>query len=315
MLEEWPNSGTLDFWARHPLDVHGMLLEGTTLLRHIWDAERGTPPWYFWSIINSLEPFLHARGYGTLHGFWDKLCVPREDAPGGICGLPFPVSGILPGKSLSDSRFQIAEAVPKWLTHWFPGSTCSLLHWRSRPGSSHAGFAFSPQQSFSGPIPPFDFSVPLGRMVENLPTVLGAPAFDAVSLSANSPNFSQLTWSDAFRVVGEALYRGRELWGRVVSFSSFCRFHDWELGGLEVPNRLVILFERDFHCPVRKRLVIPSGSICGAPLYLFTLRLDTSGSRKTHPPVSAGKNSGETFAEKSESRFRALLENYGGGRA
>ncbi len=306
MLREWPQRGIEDFWTRHPLDVQGLLLDGPDLFGYIWDSALSTPPWYFWSVVNSLEPFMRARGYGRPDLIWNLLSGEPSTPYGWICGLPIFNSMPEKGKSTGDARFGIAESIPSLMKHWFPGSDCRLLHWRSRAGSSEAGYAFSPQSEFEGPIPPFDFAYSIGPVLKNLPLTRGIDPFDAITLHADCRTYSQLTWDDEFRIVEDGLYLRGGHWGRVVAFSTFLRYQDWVIGSLEPPDRLAVLFDKAFFCPVRKRVVIDAGNLCGAPLYLFSLRLE---SKSPNPEISltrVGEREAQ-FWPAAEKAFRNFL--------
>jgi hypothetical protein len=60
--------------------------------------------------------------------------------------------------------------------------------------------------------------------------------------------------------------------GRVVKFSEWALRENLHFEGTPIPDRDVILMEQDFHCPVRKSVVMVTGCVYDAPLNMVRLQ-------------------------------------------
>jgi hypothetical protein len=120
----------------------------------------------------------------------------------------------------------------------------------------------------------WDLELIAGPQVVNSPVMFGLPPFESFELISEFRAPETVIWAPEdcpVRDGGRLLIRGED-YGREQSFSEFCRERDLDLAKFGLTDRAVVVCTRDYHCPLRNRVVLHAGAAYGSPTGLHKVR-------------------------------------------
>jgi hypothetical protein len=119
----------------------------------------------------------------------------------------------------------------------------------------------------------WDFDSIAGHQFLSVPGVLAMPHFEKHVMVSDTRHVERVIWNEADtpRYAGDSMLIHGEVFGKRTSFSVFCGNADINLDKFNPPDLPVVEMERDYFCPIRKRIVLYSGCAYGAPIYLHSI--------------------------------------------
>jgi hypothetical protein len=301
MLNDFPLEWIAEFWNAHPLVLPGRKLEGPALLRFLWDRKGQVPVHWDCEVANAVEPFVVSK---DLVGFdFTKRMLYRNNSGSYIPGRKI-LSWFYPVMSTAFSVLDGRDMVFKLCTVYSERIWQGHLHRRVKRvelgGWIESWMAYIPDRTFRDRIE-FNFDYLAGDQIQSAPKVFRLPAFEEISYMADLRTPERVLWTGCAEMRGDALYIDGERYGHATTFHGFTASNGLDLGEFSPPDGEVILMEKEYRCPERRRAVLHAGCAYGAPLYLTRIR-----HRKT--PDKASNLLGDLIAD-SELEEEDLFES------
>ncbi|HQF55855.1 MAG TPA: hypothetical protein PK208_12135 [Fibrobacteria bacterium] len=267
-----------EFWGGHPLELHDRVLTGVELHQHIWNEQAVCPLEYLVRVIDSVEafclyheidflPFLEQKVFGIHSG---TFLSPK--------GALFLIGRFLVQLTRSrDVRQTVLELVEPVGNLISPMTVERLVSVSEDGGTKTAWVLHIHDPSRRGRIPGYDAQSWLGMQLRHSPSRIDAPSMDEVDCLCEVRDLGEVLEAvprglHPLRIGGEWMLNG-EVVARPTTFFAWLAEHGIRPDSLpEVPDHPVELAIKDIHCPVRRRLVVRSGSILGAKCYLLRAR-------------------------------------------
>jgi hypothetical protein len=102
--------------------------------------------------------------------------------------------------------------------------------------------------------------------------MIDLPEFEDIAYVGDCRRPEDILWTGEFGRDAEGLRMDGRIIARWERLSAFARRLSLDLGGLDIPDRDVLVAEEDIACPRRKRTVVYRGCAYGAPGYISRIR-------------------------------------------
>jgi hypothetical protein len=272
MLADWRLEDILEFFAARPLTVDGRTYAGADLLEHFW-GEKGriTKGWNYQG-VNALEPFMVEKGYDPF-AFMRKLLFRNNRAtymPGKVVlGWFYPVMETIFNRY--DPREMAFHIIRVFTEAYLPD------HVHCRVGRVKEGewtltyMMYAADRTFRT-ASPLNFDHIAGPQILAAPRMLDLPEFEDIAYVGDCRRPEDILWHGEFGRGAEGLRMDGRIIARWQRLSAFARRLSLDFGGLDIPDRDVLVAEEDIACPRRKRTVVYRGCAYGAPGYISRIR-------------------------------------------
>ncbi|MEK7394880.1 MAG: hypothetical protein AAB214_20160 [Fibrobacterota bacterium] len=267
-----------EFWGGHPLELNDRILEGADLHQYIWDEKALSPLEYQLRVVDSVEAFCQHHEIDFLP-FLERFVFGLQGgtflSPRGALSL---IGRFLIELTRSrDVRRTILELFEPSNRLFSPKTIARLAKVIESDGVKTGWIVQIHDPQFRSSFPGYDAESWLGMQLRHSPNRMGVASFDEVDClcQVRDP-----------REILEAVPRGHHptrtaegwsLGGRPLSRTG--KFFEWlsdkGLGPADlhdVQDHQVEIALQDVFCPVRKRVVIRSGSALGAQCYLMRVK-------------------------------------------
>ncbi|HKP95499.1 MAG TPA: hypothetical protein VJ385_07065 [Fibrobacteria bacterium] len=268
MLEQMPIEEIRSFWRSHVITIDGKkLLEGE-LYRHLWENKDGLRQYHVEMIYSSLQYFLWCRGR-SIESFITERFYRLEQ--GGIWKSSEHIAwskDFLPQLYKDpDPMLTLEKALCHYCTRAVPGSDCRIAYLKVDEGwiESVFSFAFDAQFHFRNLFLFSHISLVGARI---FPGLFGLPEFEKVRPLADCLHPAHILWGKDWEIKKGRFFIEGDPYGELVRFSEWSRSQSLQFQGINVPERDVILMDRDYLCPLRRSPVLLQNCIYDAPLYL-----------------------------------------------
>lgn len=281
-----------EFWGGHPLELQDQVLTGVELHQHIWNEQAVSPLEYQLRVIDSVEafclhhdidflPFLEQKVFGLQSG---TFLSPR----GALFLIGRFLIQLTRSRDVRQTVLELVEPVGRLIS---PSTVERLVSVSEKAGTKTAWMLQLHDPSFRGQFPGYDVESWLGLQLKHSSNRINAPSMDEVLSLCDVRDLSEVLEAvprglHPLRVGGEWLLNG-EVVARPTTFHAWLTDQGIRPDLIpEVPDHPVELAIKDIHCPVRRRLVVRSGSILGAKCYL--LRAKWAKKSVSEGPVESG---------------------------
>jgi hypothetical protein len=278
MLVEVPWPQVAVFWRRHPFPYKSRPAEAPDFFRFLWDGDNGLPSAYFWSVVQNLQTYLESLGLDADRFFELVNHGPMGGPP---LNSKWLAEVVVPAKKnplTADPReWLLAETAP-FLHRLFPGSRSDLIRTGRDGDFRFALLLFHPLPSEALHL--LDFRLFPGRMLAALPRAFGGSAFDKMEMLADTRGPGLVAGSREWNWKGDALRFRRRCVGRLCRFSAVLESLCGNAAPPQIPDRQVVIMDKDFHEPEGGRILLRRGCAYGAPVHLIRVGFRERGKWK-----------------------------------
>lgn len=281
-----------EFWGGHPLELHDRVLTGVELHQHIWNEQAVSPLDYQVRVIDSVEafclyhdidflPFLEQKVFGIQSG---TFLSPK----GALFLIGRFLIQLTRSRDVRQTVLELLEPVGKMIS---PMTVERLVSVSENAGTKTAWVLQMHDPSCCGRVPGYDAQSWFGMQLRNSPNRINAPSMDEVDCLCDVRDLGEVLEAvprglHPVRAGGEWILNG-EVVARPTTFFAWLSEHGIRSDSIpEVSDHPVELALKDIHCPVRRRLVVRSGSILGAKCYLMRVRWTRKSA--SEGPVESG---------------------------
>jgi hypothetical protein len=271
LLEAFPDEVVIAFWDAHPLHINGRQLSTHELLAHLWQEKAMVSLVWSNSAYQDLEPLLVTHNITFLE-FFRKLLYRNNN------------STFIPGRFLlkwfypvmkrifhAGPRDMMIQLIPFFSANAFPHSIARRVKKWVDAEWTNSVMIYISDDTFLETIH-FDAEIAYGEQIRACPGVMGLPPFEEIGIIAETRPLEMVLWKgQVIESEGIATLDGQII-GHRLDFESFCREKEIDLSAFNVPATSGILIEKDYSCPIRKRIVLHAGCIYGVPVHLLTIR-------------------------------------------
>jgi hypothetical protein len=304
MLSEFNPEEIKEFFSISPLVIEGRTFTLREVFELLWQDRAKVPFAWDCATDNDLEPFLVSKGR-SLAAFMNKILWLNNN------------SSVIPGKvllswfypkleslfSALDARDLIFPLITMHNENWMPNVTSRRVR-KSEDGDwIKSVLIFIHDSTFSERLD-WDFDAIAGIQFLAVPGTLGMPHFERHVMVSDTRHVERVIWNEADKAAyaeDTLLIQGQPS-GRRMAFSAFCGKAGLNLDKFNPPDLSVTVMDRDYYCPIRKRIVLYQGCAYGAPVYLHSIE-----HRKiAHMKKDLLKNIVSDFVREDDLRIDAL---------
>jgi hypothetical protein len=271
-LREFSFDETARFWEACPLKIGGKTLTGRKLYEHISDPGRKTGFECVFKILNALEPFFIAH-HRDCKAFLREMILNLRH--GASLAPSFALWAVMPLMrrflESRDPRSLLLSAIQTINSRARPGTLQKCIRTVKRGATYHALILFSPDPTFKREFTAVDGELFFAQTLQCGPARLGLAPFDSYSMIAECQTALQRVSEHVAELKDGVFFLADEMYGKQCMFSDFCSRRDID-PGMAIPDRSVIVVERDYRCPKRKRIVLHAGCAYGAPVYMYEMK-------------------------------------------
>jgi hypothetical protein len=273
LLSEFGIEDIVKLISRVPLVIGEKRYSLEEVFSLLWQ-DRGKVP-FAWDCAtdNDLEPFLVSKGR-SMEWFMRKVLWHNNN------------SSVIPGKvllswfypklesmfSALDARDLLFPLITLHNQNWMPNVNSRRVKKTEEGEWIKSVLVFIHDSSYAERLD-WDFDAIAGPQFLAVPGMLAMPHFEKHAMIADTRHVERVIWeeADAPRYAGESMLIRGEPYGKRTSFSAFCRKLEIDLEKFGPPDLPVVEMERDYFCPIRKRIVLYRGCAYGAPIYLHSI--------------------------------------------
>ena len=132
-------------------------------------------------------------------------------------------------------------------------------------------YHFFGQPPDSQRFPAYDFELWTGSQIQSVVSFFNIPAFDELNMLADYRLISEITPDCEIDFKNGQLFLDGQYYAKEVRLYQKLAEYQTELLEAGIPDCTVLLAEKNYYCPLRKRTVIHEGCVYGAPLFLYQL--------------------------------------------
>ena len=260
------------FWEGNPLTLHGKRFSTHDLLSHLWLDKAQIPIIWDYQVGETLEAFLIHRGISMVQ-FYQRM-LNRNNR-----------SSFMPGKYLLkwfypvmshffsslDPRDMMIRLIPFFTENLYEGHLHRRVNKTVKGEWVDSILIYITDKTFQECIF-FDFGVHANEQAKASPGIFGMPPFEDVGVLADCRPVSLIVWSGKVEERDGYLFIESRRLGQSLAFNDFCKSLDLDLVKFGIPDKMGILMEKDYFCPIRNRIVLHAGSFYDAPIYLQRIR-------------------------------------------
>jgi hypothetical protein len=272
-LQEFPPEVVREYFSLVPLEIDGRVISGKALFEALWRKKSLVPSSWEIRTDNLLEEFLLAKGK-----------EPAELMPkilwrnGGRAPIPgrLILSWFYPKLealfSSVDTREMCIGLITTVTENWLPGIVHRRIRKRERDGWIENTMAFIADPKFTFYLD-WDYEFIAGPQMIEAPKIVGLPPFEQFGMLADtrSPEHIVRVAEDRPVHVNGLLHIRDQVAGRIMDFSEFCAINGLDVSKYDPPDLEVAVMDKDYICPIRKRIVLHAGCAYGAPFFISWL--------------------------------------------
>jgi hypothetical protein len=276
LLARFGNAETYCFWRQHGYETDAGTLDPVAIARLLEDEQRRIPMRWAAQAMNGLEPFLNERG-DSIEDVSEQL-LPRVNR-GSFVSAQAILSALVPFlvrlSRLNDPHRLLIRMFTLGVSRMSPGvifDEVAVLPGAGSPAQNEAVLLVGLPALWDGAFEPIDGEIFIAGLFRMMPRSLGLAPFDRVAPLADARPVPQIAHGSQIELRSDAVFLDGARIGFVQPFSAFCQQRRLRLKSHGQPDSLVLVMERDFFCPRRKRVVLHAGCAYGAPVYLLCAR-------------------------------------------
>lgn len=270
MLQVLPPARVAAYWESHPLQLEGRTLAGAELLSRLWEEEKRVSPLYFWEIFNSLEDLLIENGIHLDQFLPLFLRGAKRSSP---VSLKFFLTCLNPILSLFMGKGEPGRLIVELLTIGFrftsPGSIFKSVCDRSEKDATRFFLYYLPNASRLKGYRGCELNCGVAQSMIYTPSLLGLPPFSEMTVLCDGRNPFDLLEEGSGRIENGTFCIGSGKYGVTMLLNRFLKDQGIpdspDLGG----ETEVVLMEKDYFCPRRKRTIFLQGTVWRTPYYMF----------------------------------------------
>lgn len=114
----------------------------------------------------------------------------------------------------------------------------------------------------------WNFELVAGMQIKYSPLIFGLPPFEKVEMLSETRPLEKVLWNQELERQGTGIFLDDRRIAIATDFAGFCSKHDLDLSKFKVPETEVFEAIEDIRCEIRNRVVVHSGCVYGAPLFL-----------------------------------------------
>lgn len=270
MLSEFSPEDVIEFFSSEPLFMDGKQVKGQELYKLLWREKGKIPISWEWTTDNLFESFLIGKGR-DVQRFLNKILWLNNKStyiPGRVL-LTWFYPKLEALFNSFDSRDMIFSFISLFIEKYLPGHILRRVKSWEDGESVKSIQVFITDTEFKEPCL-WDYELIAKPQILNSPGMFGMPPFEEFGILSDTRHPAGILWDAGHvpQLSGGKFNIAGEVFGRVISFSGFCRSRNIDLSEFNPPDVEVVEITRDYHCPIRKRIVLFKGCVYGAPLYL-----------------------------------------------
>ncbi|MGA2508134.1 MAG: hypothetical protein ABSF80_11740 [Chitinispirillaceae bacterium] len=274
MLFEFSPAEMREFWDQHPLSIEGRILKGEALFRYLWDDNGYVPVAYMAELWRNIESFFVQKGRNFLEIYRNAL-LSMGSGIGFEARFTLWIFRNLLKYFFGNGDFYkgLFRAVPAANRQVAPGLYLGPAGFADAGNGRNSALMISaPDETFSKNIPPHDVEFHLAQIAQLAPIRFGFPPCERYEVKADlRPATEIIDPSLNPRTENGIFYIQEEPFGREIMFFDYMKERKYGFGPLKPPDSRVVLVDKDFYCPARKRIVLVKGAVYGAPVFLYTV--------------------------------------------
>ncbi|HKP60360.1 MAG TPA: hypothetical protein VJV78_26725 [Polyangiales bacterium] len=276
LLARFGNEETYRFWRQYPYETDGQTLDPVAIARLLEDDQRRISMRWAAQVMNGLEPFLNERGT-SIKEIAENL-LPRVNGGSFISAqtiLGTLVPFLVRLSRLSDPHRLLIRMFTFGTSRITPGvlfDEVAVLPGAGSPAPNETLLLVGLPALWDGAFEPIDGEIFIADLFRMMPRALGLAPFVEVAVVADARPAPAIAHGCQLELRGDAVFLDGARIGSVQPFSAFCQQRRLRLKSHGQPDSLVLVAERDWHCPRRRRVVLHEGCAYGAPVYLLRAR-------------------------------------------
>lgn len=270
LLSEFTPEEVAEYFDKVPMHLEGRHIKGPELYKLLWSDKAKIPKFWDYSTDNHIERFLIDKGRDIKTMLAKILWLNNQ-------------STVIPGRVLLtwfypkleslfnsiDTRDMVFSFIALFTENWLPGHVHRRVK-RWEEGEWIKSIQVFISDTTYDEILDWDFEFIAGPQVLNGPVMFGMPMFEEFGMVADTRAPAGVLWEidaaaamdgDVFRIRGEA-------WGNRMPFKRFLAMREIDISTYAPPDLPVVVMDRDYVCPIRRRIVLHKGAAYGAPVFL-----------------------------------------------
>lgn len=267
-LQVLPKSEVVTFYTKCPLSLNGSELPTVELFQLLWKDKALVSMKWLYDMGENLESFLTVRGVDAYE--FMRMALWRNNQGSHMPGKVI-LSWFSPKIGRLFKSFDGHDVIVSMFQHFTENFLPFHLHRRLKKTSDglqvRSYLAYIIDKDFEV-IHEWNFELIAGMQIKYSPLIFGLPPFERVEMLSDTRPLGKVLWkSDLVRKGSEIFLNNRRV-AVAIGFTEFCSKHDLDLSPYKVPDREVYEAVEDCHCEIRNRIVVHSGCVYGAPLFL-----------------------------------------------
>lgn len=270
MLSEFTIEEVAEFFSKLPLNIEGKTIKGPELYALLWN-EKGKIPLCWDSLTDNLiEPFLIGKGRDVNRVLNKILWLNNRSTyiPGKIL-LTWFYPKLESLFSSIDTRDMIFAFITLFTENYLPKHIHRRIK-RWEEGEWIKSIQVFISDTEFNEFLDWDYEFIVKPQIMSGPTMFGMPPFEGFGMISDTRSPSHILWEKGIAAVmdGDVLNIGGEIFGRRGFFTDFCTELEIDLSKFNPPDLEIAIMEKDYRCPIRKRVVLHKGCAYGAPVFL-----------------------------------------------
>jgi hypothetical protein len=270
MLSEFTPEDVVEFFHTLPMILDGRRIQGPELFQLLWREKEKIP--IYWEVItdNLIEPFLIRKGRDVQTVLRKILWLNNQ-------------STYIPGKVLLtwfypkleslfnsvDTRDMVFALIALFTENYLPKHIHRRIKRWEEGEWVHSIQVFISDIDFREVID-WDYDLIAGPQILNGPVMFGLLPFEGFGMISDTRSPGAILWDKSLTVTlnhGVFALDGNA-YGKLSSFQRFCSEKELDLSKYQPPDSEIVVMEKDYYCPQRKRIVLHKDCAYGAPVFL-----------------------------------------------
>lgn len=283
MLLEIPLNKVREFWLNHPLPNKKEANDPGMVFHKIWQEKDHTSLKYCINVLNDVEPFLLSNGINPVEFITDSFYKINR-------GMLISAQSLLqwgkPYLSLFFVEKDLRALILRLLNYFSQRLTSEVFHKVIKHDSEEKWNSATilimqaqPQKIlklqrmvYEKKFLPYDCELWTGMLVQSIPYCMNLPPFEELRMISDCRTVEQIIPDLPVVVKNSSLLINGGSYGKILSFNDFALKVPLDLIKYNIPSQPVVVMEKDYYCPERKRVILHTGCAYGAPVYLYNLR-------------------------------------------
>jgi hypothetical protein len=262
-------------WQNVPAEINGELYSGSKLFSYLWAGKNWIPNEYICRIWLELEEAFLSCGRYIREDFITFLKRGDVVEAGMVFRFLEPV--LVKLFKFVDIRFGILKFIgtlhntcnpnARWVTEGLS---------KDRNGKVISYQILAMDSTFTHKFPSPDGDVAFNPLTQYMSLRFGATPFDTSRIVAECQTvFERIGQELEPRIEKGVFYLGTEKYGIVARFKKFTKDNGILLKNIFPPDCDVVVIDKDYYCPVRRRTILCQGCAYGAPVWIMKVGYDS----------------------------------------